>query len=136
MAGAAEGVEPADLLRVERARPGVDRRVVAVGEGVLRVELDLVDLERGQQIDEPLQAGRGRDLVPRDVEHDAPHRQVRMVGDAAHRQRPVVDPGQLGQGGPAVERPGVVGRHQLDAVGPDAQLVALRRQRPVDAGHR
>ena len=48
---AAERVELPDLLGVERARRGVDLRMVAVGEGVLRVQLHLVDLQRRQPVD-------------------------------------------------------------------------------------
>ena len=59
-----------------------------------------------------------------------------MVADEARRQCAVVEPGQLGQGRLTVEEPGVVSSDQLDARRADVQLVALSRQRSVEAAPR
>ncbi len=136
VAFAAEGVERPDVVRVERARASVDVAVVPVCEGVLRVELHLVDLERRQPVHQRAQRLHGRDLVPGDVEHDTTHRKIGMIDNGSDRQVPAVEPRQLRQGHLSVEEPGVVGAGQVDAVMVDAQGVSLRGQRPIDPPRR
>ncbi len=128
MTCAAEGVELADLLGGERARRPVDLGVVPVGEGVLGVQLDLVDLERGETVDQRVQGLGPRDLVAGDVEHHPAHLEVGVVADHADGDRAVVEAGELGEGGLAVEKPRLVGAGQLHPRIVDAQEVALRRQ--------
>ncbi len=134
--GAAEGIELTDLLRVERARLSVNIKVVAVGEGVLGIQLHLVHLERGQSVDHVLQGVHGRDLVAGDVEHDATDRNIRMVAHDARRQRPAVQTRQLAQRRLSIEDPGVVGPRQLHAGSAYVQLVTLCGQGPVDLAPR
>src|SRR5207245_10238900 len=79
---ATEGVQLLDLGAGQRAGLGQDVLVTGVGERVLHVHLDLVDLPGRQPVDKGQQRLGGRDLVARDVEHDAPNGQV---GPVLHR---------------------------------------------------
>ena len=132
MAGATEPVEVAHLRGGEGRRGGPHLLVVAVGERVLHVEVDLVHLPRRQAGDQ-LPQGRGcGHLVTRDVQHHAPHREVGPVVDGAHRQHPLVQAGQLRERGSRVERAGLVGGVDVDTSNADRQPIALPGQRVVD----
>ena len=125
--------------------------VAGVGEGVLHVELDLVELPAGQPVDEGEEGLERRYPVPGHVEHHPPDAEVGPVVDDAGGQRPLpvtvtaaagipVHGGavaELGQGGPAVTGTGVVGRREEDAGVPQFEAVALGREGPVTGfGHR
>ncbi len=128
----AERVELAYLLGGERARGRVYLGVVAVREGVLHVELQLVDLPRREPVDEVAQRLHRRDLVARNVDHHAACGHVGVIPDRPRGEGSVVQASQLREGCTRVEQPGVVAADHVHAVVADAQLVTLRRQRGID----
>ena len=134
--GSAEGVELLDLGGVERAGRGVHLVVGPVRERVLRVQLDLVDLDRRQAADHGPQRVHGGDLVAGDVEHHAAHGEVGVVAHRARRQSPVVQACQLGERRLAVEEACLVGAGELHGVLADAQVVALCGERRVEPARR
>ena len=77
------------LVQLEDLLPGQRRvvppylGVVAVGEGVLGVELELVDLEVGEPVDEQLQALHGGYAPAADIELYPP---VQEIGPVANDQ--------------------------------------------------
>ena len=125
---AAERVEGLDVLRRVRARVAPHDLVARVGEGVLGVELDVVDLPLGEAIDQRVQRLQRGDLVPGDVDHDPPDREVGPVADRADREPTAVLACQLTQRHARVERARVVGRLDADRVGPHRQRVPLGRE--------
>ena len=127
----AVGVEGADLLGREGARVGPHLAVVTEREGVLGVQLQLVDLPRREPVDEREEGLHRRHLVARDVDHHAAHREVGPVGDRANGERPVVRVTQLVEGGTRVEFARRVRGIDHDRVVADAQPVALARERGV-----
>jgi hypothetical protein len=110
----------------------MDLGVMLVGEGVLAVELDLIDLPRREPVDEIAQRLHRGNLVARNVEHDASHGEVGVVADGARRERSVVEPRKLRKGAPGVEESGVVTGDNVHAIVVDRQLVSLGRQRAID----
>ena len=125
------GVEQHDLFAREGAGILPDDLVAPVGEGMLGIELELVHLETGQQVDQLVERLHGRDAVAGDVEHDAALRVVRPVFDLHGGQHDVakvagVHRDQLPQGRCAVEEPGGVSGGDEDAIPADHQPVALR----------
>ena len=92
-AAPAVGVEGADVRRRQRAGLRPDLFVPPVGEGVLGVELELVELELGQQLDQAEELGERRHPAAGDVEHDAAQIEVRPVDDGEVLDR---RPGRLG----------------------------------------
>ena len=112
--------------------------VARVGEGVLGVELELVELPPRQAVDEGEQRLELRHPVARHVQHDAAHRQVGPVLDAAGGEHAVGlalggvgRVAQLGQRGPGVAQAGGVGSGDAHAVVVDGQAVALGGDRGV-----
>ena len=123
---AAVGVQLHHLLAGHR-RPVVPHlAVVAVGESVLGVELELVDLPLGEQVDQAVQAFHGRHPVAADVEHQAAVGDVGMVGDPHARQDPVP---RLARDLPERHRPvegaRLVMAGDVDALGADGEQVTL-----------
>ncbi len=86
MALPAEGVQLQDILAGERRGACPDLGVRAVGEGVLGVELDLVDLPAGQHIDQLQRRRQRRHPITTYVKHHAARREVGPVGDREMRQ--------------------------------------------------
>ena len=68
---AAASVELQNLVTRERPPAAPDGFVISVGERVLGVKLEVIDLQLGQLIDQRQERGRGRHLVTRNIEHDA-----------------------------------------------------------------
>ena len=106
---------------------------------MLGVELELVDLPGGEEVDQPLESGERRHLVATDVEHHAAIEKVRPVLDleAPERldrrsRRVVVEREPLAQGSGGVEEAGAIRRHDVDTGGADSQPIPLGRQ--VDGG--
>src|SRR3712207_3161504 len=124
------GVEAEDVLAGHRARLRPYFTVVLVGEGVLRIQLEVVDLPPGEQIDEIEERLQGGDLAPADVEHHAPERKIRRILDLTCRERSLALAQHLDQGHDAVERPCRITGHEVYAVVSDPQPVALRRETP------
>ncbi len=127
-ARAAQRVEPAHIVRRERRRVAPHRLVRRVREGVLGVELQVVDAQQRQQIDDALERGACRHPVAADVEQVAAHREVGPVADAQTRQLVAVGIAQVAQCRHAVVLAGGVGGGEVDLVLGDRELVALRRQ--------
>ena len=75
----AVGVDLQNLLVGEGACIVPDRFVVAEGEGMFDVELELVDAQAGEAIDEQLERLQGGHLAAAYVHHDAAGRKVRRV---------------------------------------------------------
>ena len=137
----AVGVEGTEVVGGVGVGVAPDVLVAGVGEGVLHVELELVDLPARQPVDEGDERLGCRHPVARHVEHDAAHGEVGPVLDAAggqgaaspaplgSRWRGVA---QLGQGGAAVASAGVVGADEPHGVVGDLQAVALGRQGAVE----
>jgi hypothetical protein len=119
------GVEGQDLLAGDGRRVLPDCAVVTVGEGVLGVQLDLVELPTGELVDEAEERRHGGHFVPTHIEHDAPVGEVRPVGDAQRREFAAIVLEQLAQRLHPVED----ARRRLggdgDAPGIDDELVAL-----------
>jgi hypothetical protein len=110
--------------------------MAAVGEGVLGIELQLVDLEAGEDVDQAAQGRKRRDLVAADVEEHAAVLEVRPVADLetrhqeagrARTRRPMQTQ-PLSQGRGTTEEAGGGGRGDDDALAPDREPVALRRR--------
>ena len=99
--------------------------MVPVREGMLRVQLKLVDLEGGQKVHEGVERLHGGDLVPADVEHDPAVGEIGPVANAQGRQSVPALLKDLAQGHDAVERARGGTRHHVDALPGDGQLVAL-----------
>ena len=96
---AAAGVEDADFLAGEGAPALPDGLVIPVGEGVLGVELQFVDLEIGESFDEVEQGGQLGHAAAGDVEHNAAPGEVGPVADFDARQATAVFAEQLAQRG-------------------------------------
>ena len=108
--------------------------MLVVGERVLHVELELVDLPLRQHIDEPVQRRHRRHFVAADVQHDAAIREVWMVFDVQLWQPFPELPHQLRQRREPVRQPGAVARHDADPLIADRQVVPLAlRDLVVDA---
>ena len=73
----AQRVEPAQVVRRERRRVAPDDLVAAIGEGVLDVELEVVEAQPRQQRDEALERRARRHAIAAHVEHQAAHGQRR-----------------------------------------------------------
>ena len=79
-------VELLDLRGGHRARLPPHHLVPGIREGVLRVELEVVDLPLRQPIDDREQRLERRHLVSGDVEHHAADRKVGPVAHLTHRE--------------------------------------------------
>ncbi len=118
----AKRVDRTDLLGGHRAGVAPDHLVVAVGEGVLGVQLDLVDLPRREPVDQREERLHRRYLVARDVDHHRPDGDIGPVLDLPDRQPAVVLTLELREG-----RPGVL--HARGIRGVDAHRVLGDRDR-------
>lgn len=128
VAGPAEGGEVPNLLGGERRRVGPHLVVAGVGEGVLDVQLEVVDLPAGQQVDERVQRVGGGNLVAADIQHDPAYRQVGMIRDLPQGPAAVVEPAELGERAAGMGRPGRIGGVDVYAVAVDADAVSLGPQ--------
>lgn len=112
-----------------------DLLVAAVGEGVLHVELEVVDLPRREPVDEGKERVQRRHLVPRHVNHDAAPLHVRPVDDGADG-KPPAEPAARGQvrelvkGAPPVKGPGFVPCAYSHRRGRKLDPISLRREGP------
>lgn len=120
-----------------QARPGVDGYAPALV--VTEVQVQLVDLVKGQLVDVPLDLVDGEE-VPGDVEHRAAPAVARAVLDGAARDQPraglhgVLLDGrreQLAQGLHPVEEPGGLGRRDGDALAAAVEAIALGAERAL-----
>ncbi|OPZ07056.1 MAG: hypothetical protein BWZ08_02103 [candidate division BRC1 bacterium ADurb.BinA292] len=118
-------VQVEDLLRGEGRGVGPDRAVVAIGERVFGVQLELIDLPLGERVDQVHQRPHARDHVAADVEHDAAVGQVGPVLDAQRGERVGLPAGELAQRHRGVERAGAVVRDDRKLGGRDLQAVTL-----------
>src|SRR5438067_10644180 len=99
----------------------------AIGEGVLHVQLELVDFPAREQVNQSLERGQGRDLVAADVEHDAAYAELGAVVDDEGGQVRPLGGEELAQGTDAVEMTGWVARHDTDAQRTDLEPISLHR---------
>jgi hypothetical protein len=127
----AEGIQPQDVLAGHRRRGGPHVGVAGVGEGVLGVQLKLVDLPASEQVHKLAQRLERRYLVAADVEHHAARREVRPVADRQRRQRRAVLFDDLDERADAVERASRVVRGDAHAVRADGERVALQLRHVV-----
>ena len=126
---AAAGVQTADFPRRERAPALPDGSILAVGEGVLGIELQFVDLEPRQlfgQVEEGFQFGHP---AARDIQHYAAPRKVRPVADFEARQTAAELPHQLRQRGRGRPQAGRLPKLKLHPVPVNRQRVSLRLSR-------
>src|SRR5215207_2774968 len=119
------GVEPEYLLTGHRASLRPYLAVVLVGEGVLRIQLEVVDLPPGEQVDQTEERLQGRDLAPAYVEHHPARREIRGVLDLTRRELSLALAQHLHQGHDAVERPGRIAGNEVYPVVSNPQPVAL-----------
>ena len=107
---AAVGVQFEDLLSGDRRGFRPDSRVIAIGEGVFGIQLELVDLEAGEPIDQIKQRFHRRNFIAADIEHDAARREIGIVFDSEQWQFRAVRLEKLGEGLRAIEcTSGVIG---------------------------
>ena len=128
---AAVGVELHHLLAGHRRPVGPHLSVVAVGEGVLGIELELVDLPFAEQVDQAEQGLHGRYPVAADVQHDAAVDDVGVIRDPDAGEDAVP---RLARDLPERHRPvegaRLVMADDLDAFASDGQQIALRPAHP------
>ena len=117
-------VQRQNFLAREGRRLGPDHRMALIGKGMLGVELELVELERGQQIDQRHRRFERRHAVTADVEHDAPVGKIGPVGAAQRRQRRAMLQQKLAQRLDAIEDAGRGAPHNHDTFGRNRQVVA------------
>ena len=82
---AAKGIERKYLVAGHRRCIGPHLRMLAVGESVLSIELELIQFPPGQHIDQLEEGLHPRHLVAANVEQEPAHRKIRPVGDAQGR---------------------------------------------------
>ena len=124
---AAVPVQLEDLLSGQRRVAPPHLGVVLIGEGVLGVELKLVDLEVGEPVDEQLEAFHGGDAPAADVELHPP---VGEIGPIANDQVREAAPaavlaGDLQQRLDAVEKASLVVSGESDTSPQNRELVPL-----------
>ncbi len=123
---AAIGVELLDVARGERGGVPPNAFVFLVGESVFGVELELVVLEGGEQVDQLEQRFLGGDFAAGNIEHVAALLEVGPVFDFEARDRALRILGEyLGKGGFRVKGGCLVGGGNFDAVGLDRQGVSV-----------
>ena len=113
-----------------------DVLVAGVGEGVLHVQLELVDLPARQPVDEVAQGLACVGTRSRDTSSMTPRTAKSGQSSIRHAGRvPSAAPlgcvgavAQLGQGGPAVAEAGLVGADHAHGVVGDLEAVSLRRR--------
>jgi len=124
---AAVGVQGHDLLAGHGRGMLPHLPMMAIGEGVLGVELELIDSPLRQQIHQRVQGVHSGNLVPADVQHDASVGKVGPVLDAQAGQFPHA--GALASELPhrhgGVERACRVVGHDVDAIRADGQAIPL-----------
>src|SRR5215211_6651423 len=125
------GVEPEYVLTGHRASLRPYLAVVLVGEGMLRVQFEVVDLPPGEQVDQTEERLEGGDLAPADIEHHPARREIRRVLDLTRRERPLALAQHLHQRHDAVECPGRVTGNEVYSVVSNPQPVALRGDAPL-----
>ena len=118
-------VEREDLLAGHRRCVLPDGAMAVVREGVLDVQLELVDLPLGQHVDQAEQRRHRRHLVAADVEHDAAMREVGMVLDVQLRESLAVLADELRERREAMREARRVARDDADALVADGEVVAL-----------
>ena len=91
-------VELPDVGGGDRRGVSPDLLVPGIGEGVLGVELQVVDLPARQPGDELAQLAHGRHAVAADVQHHPAGGEVRLIADQQARQAGAVLGHQLRQG--------------------------------------
>ena len=109
--------------------------MVLVGEGVFRIELELIDFPRSKEIDNLVEGLHGGHLIAADVEHEASAQQVGRVGDAEFREVLFLGEGvfqKLTEGLHAVEKPLFCPADDADRLVFDSQFVILRRKTRID----
>src|SRR5258708_758908 len=77
----AAGVEPSDLRAGDRSPILPHGPVIGISEGMLRVELNLVDLKIGEMINQPKEGFQLRHPASRNVQHHSAPRKVWIVTD-------------------------------------------------------
>ena len=111
--------------------------MAGVGEGVLGVELQVVELEVGEEVDGVVEVPHGGHAVAGEVEHDAARGEGGAVLDAHAGENARVGAQQLNKRGQgvacAVVRGGRDGNRLL---GQDGQGVGLRGRRAGEGGRR
>lgn len=130
--GGALVVDPADVVGRERGRIRPDLVVPGVGEGVLQIELELVDPGKVEQLDQPEQGTPSGHPVTADVEHETAHGEVGPVFDLDALTRPGTARSQLVEGALGVTQTLRVTMLQTDARGSRVQTEPLRGKRLVD----
>jgi hypothetical protein len=78
---AAVAIQLLRLLRSDGGSVLPDGSMCGVGKGVLRVQLDLVELQLRPEVDQMLEGFHGRYPVTADIEHHPPSRELRPVLD-------------------------------------------------------
>ncbi len=122
-------VQRAHLVAGQRAGLRPHLAMARVGEGVLGVELEVIDLQAGQLVHQGVQPRHGGDAGAADVEHDAAAREVGVIDDLPGGQAVARGPADLGQRLQPVAESRLVARGQRDAFARDGQPIALLRPR-------
>jgi len=122
---AAVGIQQQDLLAGEGRGAGPHLGMGAVGEGVLHVKLELVDLPPRQPVDQVHHSGEGGHAVAADVEHHAARGEVGPVRDRQGGQVRAALPDDLAQRAHTVEDARRVRPGDGDAAWRDVEPVAL-----------
>jgi hypothetical protein len=113
---AAIGIEAEYVLACERARLRPYLSVVLVGEGVLRIQFEVVDLPLREHVHEIEKRLQGRDLTAAHVQHHPAREEVGVILDLARGEPAFTLAQHLNQGHDAVERPVRVTRHDVYSV--------------------
>jgi hypothetical protein len=123
----AVGIEAADFLARHRGGVAPDFFVAGVGEGVLGVELKLVDFEFGKPIDDLKERGHRRDFVAADVEQNAPDGKIGGIGDLQTGKRLAIGAVELGEGLAGVEKGLLIAADDGEMIGSGRNGVTLGR---------
>jgi len=102
------GIERLDIVRGKGRSVVPDDFVISVGEGVLGVELQLIEFESGEQVYEFEKGFLCRDFAAGDIEHVAADRKVWPVFDFETRESFLVLGDNLFEGLFRVESCGLV----------------------------
>ncbi len=122
---AAERIERLQVGGVVGVAVAGDGGIEAEAEGVLEIELEVVDLERGEKADAALEHFEARDAAAADVEVIAAQRPDGSIFDFQAREGAAALRADLAEGLEGVEEPGGVGGGEDDAGGRDLQPVGF-----------
>jgi len=107
--------------------------MAGIGERMLHVELELVVLEGGEEVDELLKLGQGGDAAAADIEHEATLREIRIVLNVQLVEFwPVA--ANLCEGDPAMAETVIIGGMEADGPGADVEAVGLGWKVRIEKG--